>query len=187
MPAAEVAHGPQSPFRGVHFRLYDPAHLPVTLRSFREVLPRYKANTAAVEVNYHFRFRSHRETHEHTMLRESDARGLAQVAGEHGVRLISKDIFLCDWHYHLRDAYPSVEMFRDAGFDFVACGWRTREAILAFMKYAAQHGAGHFRGSLAINWGPFAPIARCLLEGVAEGADAEAIRQTAECFRLGMD
>jgi hypothetical protein len=103
------------------------------------------------------------------------------------LHMIPKDIFLCDWHYHLHDSYPSVEMFRDAGFDFVACGWQKKDAIQAFQSYARKHGGKRYRGYLATNWYPFVRIARYMVEGVAEDAAAARIRNFAECFQLGME
>jgi hypothetical protein len=103
------------------------------------------------------------------------------------LHMIPKDIFLCDWHYHLHDSYPSVEMFRDAGFDFVACGWQKKDAIQAFQSYARKHGGKRYLGYLATNWYPFVRIARYMVEGVADDATVAEIRNFAECLQLGME
>jgi len=329
LAAAEVADAPLAGFRGVHARVTDPAGLPPLHRFVREVMPRHKANVLLAEVNYHFRFRSHPEIAEQTMLSEADARELARLCRENNVRLIPllncfshqswrdsvhgllraypqfnetpcktgvlfyawcasdpriapivcelidelttafetqavhlgmdevieiaqcpfcrrkspaelfakvvnefhahvvgrrglemliwgdrlidgrktpynpmngsrngthpalhmipKDILLCDWHYHLHDSYPSVQMFAEAGFDFVACGWQNPQAIRAFQAYARRHGGRRYRGYLATNWSPFVRIARYLTEGVLEESVAAEVRNFALCFQLGME
>lgn len=103
------------------------------------------------------------------------------------LHMVPKDILLCDWHYHLHESYPSVEMFADAGFDFVACGWRNKDAIKAFISYARKHGKDRYRGYVATNWGQYTAVARYLLDGLAEGANAAEIQNVADCYRLGMD
>lgn len=327
IPGCQIADAPDVPFRGSHVRAFDPNILPAVHRFIRETLPRYKANTLIVEVDYHFRYRSHPEINEATMLEESDARELARLSREHNLRLIPllncfshqswrdrihgllraypqfnetpcktgvlfyawcardpriaptvcdlidellvafeseaihlgmdevleigrcqfcrrktpgelfakvvnefhahvtgkrgarmliwadrlidgrktpynpmngarngthtalpmipKDILLCDWHYHLHDAYPSVEMFRDAGLDFVACGWRNKDAIRAFQSYARKHGGQRYKGYLTTNWSPFQPIAE-YLTGASTEATPE-VRNFAECIQLGLE
>ncbi len=100
---------------------------------------------------------------------------------------IPKDILVCDWHYHLHRSYPSVEMFEQAGLDYVASGWRKKDAIRAFFKYATAQGGRHFQGYLATNWGSVVPIMRYLAEGKLGGENADVVKNIAECYQLGME
>ncbi len=92
---------------------------------------------------------------------------------------VPKDVFLCDWHYHLHDSYPSVNRFNRAGFDYVSCSYKKPWAVDAFMAYAARHGGRHYQGHLDTNWGS-KDVIKNLLKGRAGVNDA------ADSFRRGM-
>jgi hypothetical protein len=97
------------------------------------------------------------------------------------IRMIPRDILICDWHYHTHRSYPSVQRFRRAGFDFVTCSYQKPRAVGAFMRYAARHGGKRCIGHLDTNWGEGKRGLECLLAGkVGESGPADA-------FRRGLD
>ena len=111
VPEMKAADAPDVPFRGMHIRARDPRDIPILQRFIREVLPRLKANTVILEINYGFRFRSHPEINEDTMLDEAQAQGLARLCRENGIKLIP--MINCfghqSWHRSIRGllrAYP---------------------------------------------------------------------------------
>ena len=57
---------------------------------------------------------------------------------------IPKDIILCDWHYELRDHYPSVAYFQQKGFRVWPASWNNPKAALAFLEEgrAGEQGTG---------------------------------------------
>jgi hypothetical protein len=64
------------------------------------------------------------------------------------VDLIPKDIVICDWHYELRESYPSVPMFVEKGFRVLPASWKDLEAGKALITYSLGLGSprvlGHF-------------------------------------------
>ncbi|MCC6545724.1 family 20 glycosylhydrolase [Candidatus Sumerlaeota bacterium] len=54
------------------------------------------------------------------------------------IDIIPKDIVLCDWHYEVRDAYPSVEIFLRKGFRVWPAVWREEEATRNFIHDAMR-------------------------------------------------
>ena len=57
-----------------------------------------------------------------------------------GIADVPRDIVICDWHYEVRDAYPSIPFFVEQGFDLIACPWKDLPATEALLRYAAAHG-----------------------------------------------
>lgn len=109
--------------------------------------------------------------------------------GTHPAReMIPRDILLCDWHYHVHEAYPSVEQFEACGFDYVIAGWRKVDALEAFAAYASARAGPHLKGYLATNWHPVAPLLACHLGGrPPEGEQGEQMAGAVACYRRGMD
>lgn len=65
-------------------------------------------------------------------------------------KLLPKDIFIADWHYNIFTDYPSVAVFKQAGFtNVVACTWYRVENIYRFAKSAYLKGA---TGLLQTTW-----------------------------------
>lgn len=82
----------------------------------------------------------------------------ASANGTHpAVDSIPKDIVLCDWHYEVRDEYPSIAHLLDKGFRVWPAGWRNAQATTALI--AAAHRAEHPRmlGHLCTTWGAVGP------------------------------
>jgi hypothetical protein len=79
------------------------------------------------------------------------------------IDLIPKDIVICDWHYELREAYPSVPFFQTKGFWVWPSSWRNHPAALALLEYARQNAGEKLLGHLCTTWTSSAQVARVLL------------------------
>ena len=66
--------------------------------------------------------------------------------------MLDKDIIICDWHYENSPAYPSVEVFADAGRKIFLCPWRYAENAQKFLAYAVAHDKGQYLGLLFTTW-----------------------------------
>ncbi len=49
---------------------------------------------------------------------------------------IPKDIIIADWHYELRETYPSIPMFLDKGFRVLPTSWKEIKASNALLNNA---------------------------------------------------
>lgn len=68
------------------------------------------------------------------------------------VDLIPKDIVICDWHYTLRDSYPSIPFFLEKGFRVWPSGWKDVEAARALINFSRQYKNEHMLGYLCTTW-----------------------------------
>jgi len=69
------------------------------------------------------------------------------------IDLISKDILVFDWHYHYYRSYPSLDYFRDKGFDvFPAMSFFRPEAVASFTRYSKKTGIRG--GAIETTWEP---------------------------------
>ncbi|MCF7973184.1 MAG: hypothetical protein K9N55_05185 [Phycisphaerae bacterium] len=68
------------------------------------------------------------------------------------IDLISKDIIICDWHYTLRESYPSVKMFADQGFRVWPSGWNKVDATEALIRYSRDLKHPNVLGRLFTTW-----------------------------------
>ena len=73
------------------------------------------------------------------------------------IDLIPEDIILCDWHYLLRDTYPSIPIFLDKGFQVIPSGWHDVEAGEKFFDYALSMDDPRMLGYLCTTWGKVKP------------------------------
>ncbi|GBC95184.1 hypothetical protein HRbin16_00971 [bacterium HR16] len=80
------------------------------------------------------------------------------------VEMIPKDIVICDWHYELRDEYPSVPFFQQKGFRVLPSSWRNVQAALALRDYARKNATEKMIGHLCTTWSSGSDIARALLD-----------------------
>ncbi len=69
------------------------------------------------------------------------------------VDMIPKDIIICDWHYEVRESYPSIPMFLEKGFRVLPCGWKNTEATKALIRYARKQNDQKILGHLFTTWG----------------------------------
>ncbi len=78
----------------------------------------------------------------------------AATNGTHpAIDLIPKDIVICDWHYELREDYPSVPLFIEKGFRVWPGGWKNVEAAQALLKDALGYASPQMLGYLCTTWG----------------------------------
>jgi hypothetical protein len=65
---------------------------------------------------------------------------------------IPKDIIICDWHYELRENYPSLPLFLEKGFEVLPTSWRKPEAVQAFIRYSQSLNDPDMLGHLFTMW-----------------------------------
>jgi hypothetical protein len=68
------------------------------------------------------------------------------------VDLIPKDIIICDWHYHRRRSYPSVDMFVAKGFRVLPTSWKRPRAARALLQYSLALDHPLVLGHLFTRW-----------------------------------
>jgi hypothetical protein len=91
----------------------------------------------------------------------------AYLVGERGVEMlmwgdrldmIPTDIIICDWHYELMEAYPSVAIFLEKGFRVLPGGWKDVEAMQALLDASLAHRDDpRMLGHLCTTWGRVRP------------------------------
>ena len=76
---------------------------------------------------------------------------------------IPQDIIICDWHYELRNSYPSVDYFISKGFRVMPSSWKNEKAALAFLNYANNFKANpKLYGHLCTTWCSSGNLAKAL-------------------------
>jgi hexosaminidase len=67
---------------------------------------------------------------------------------------LPKDVVICDWHYIVSppEAYRSIKIFQDAGFDVIPSAWYRPRNIAHLCQAAAGH---HTLGFLQTTWAGF--------------------------------
>ena len=80
---------------------------------------------------------------------------------------IPKDIILCDWHYELREHYPSVPFFQEKGFRVWPSSWNNPKAALAFLEDARRVNKGLVIGHMGTTWIGAAAFCKALLESAS--------------------
>ncbi|MBO3841429.1 MAG: family 20 glycosylhydrolase [Candidatus Brockarchaeota archaeon] len=74
------------------------------------------------------------------------------------VDMIPRDIVICDWHYTLREDYPSIPFFLEKGFRVLPSGWKDVEATKAFIGFSRRFmGNERMLGYLCTTWGAVKP------------------------------
>ncbi len=68
------------------------------------------------------------------------------------IDLIPKDIIICDWHYAMRESYPSIPMFIEKGFRVVPAGWENVDATKSFIKYSRSQSNPRMLGYMFTTW-----------------------------------
>ena len=97
---------------------------------------------------------------------------------------IPKDIVICDWHYEVRDHYPSVAFFQSKGFRVWPASWKDEKAALALWRDARPGATGRMVGHLATTWVDSGAFCRALL-GEPDGVNDQA-KQAAGALRAVM-
>jgi len=96
------------------------------------------------------------------------------------IDLIPKDIIVCDWHYGLREEYPSVPYFQQKGFRVLPSSWKDAKAAVALRDCGERHASEKMLGHLCTTWINGADFARALL---GEGEASENAKQAAQALR----
>ena len=86
------------------------------------------------------------------------------------VDLIPSDIICCDWHYTMREDYPSVPFLTGKGFRTVVCPWRNVEATNALLAYAGTVRSEKLSGVLQTSWCDSGDLSRAILGEAPFGA-----------------
>lgn len=68
------------------------------------------------------------------------------------IDLIPKDILICDWHYGIRNDYPSVKYFQEKGFRVWPAGWDSAENAEKLAGCALRSMSEKMVGYLATTW-----------------------------------
>ena len=68
------------------------------------------------------------------------------------VDIVPKDIIVCDWHYEMRETYPSVPMFAEKGFRVLPSGWNKVEPTKALIQYSRGLNHPKVLGHLFTTW-----------------------------------
>ncbi|HPM85118.1 MAG TPA: family 20 glycosylhydrolase [Candidatus Anammoximicrobium sp.] len=120
----------------------------------------------------------------------------ASKTGSHtALSLIPKDIIICDWHYGLRQDYPSVRFFQQQGFRVLPAPWKKPDAAVALIRCARQDATDKMLGILFTGWSAGGNGEHLLAAWKAEGTpDAdqatakrqETGRQIAATIRAGL-
>ena len=69
------------------------------------------------------------------------------------IDLIPKDVIICDWHYEVRESYPSIPMFIDKGFRVIPAGWKNVDATKSFINYSRTQAGPKMLGYMFTTWG----------------------------------
>ncbi|MCP4725404.1 MAG: family 20 glycosylhydrolase [bacterium] len=77
----------------------------------------------------------------------------ASINGTHpAIDNIQKDIIICDWHYEMRETYPSIPMFLDKGFRVISVSWKNTEASQKLINYSMKLKDPQMLGHLFTTW-----------------------------------
>ncbi len=115
---------------------------------------------------------------------ESSANGTAPAIDK-----IPTDIILCDWHYELRDHYPSVAYFQQKGFRVWPASWNNPKAALAFLEEGRRVNTGRVIGHLGTTWGSAPAFCKALMEPAGEipkGRRGGGVQAAAQALRVCM-
>jgi hypothetical protein len=101
------------------------------------------------------------------------------------VRLIPKDIMICDWHYER--ALPTAEHFAVEGFPVLSCPWRRPDVALTQLQsicgvraHATDALAARMQGVLQTTWCGFMPFAKAYFGETPRNSN---VAEAVSCFR----
>ena len=86
------------------------------------------------------------------MTDEAYDKGMSGTKG--ALKLIDRDITICDWQYFVRREYPSLRIFRDNGYQVILSPWNWRgpKASERFFAAARKEDQGQIKGFLLTSW-----------------------------------
>ena len=88
VPAGVLVDWPEMPWRGIHLLFGSRASLPDLEKILTDAMPRYRLNQIVLQVDYHYKFKSHPEMTDGDALTREDCRHLKQLADQNSIRLI---------------------------------------------------------------------------------------------------
>jgi hypothetical protein len=111
----------------------------------------------------------------------------SQNGTQAAIRMIPKDVLVCDWHYDR--ALPTASYFAMEGFAVVTSGWRKADVavnqldqIQNVRAQATREVADRVQGILHTTWSGFGPFARAYLGEPLVDPNPAAV-EAAACFR----
>ncbi|MHB9048430.1 MAG: family 20 glycosylhydrolase [Pirellulales bacterium] len=114
----------------------------------------------------------------------------ASKTGSHrAIGQIPKDIIMCDWHYELRDDYPSVRYFQEQGFRVLPSPWKRPDAAVALIRCARKDATERMLGVLFTGWGAGGNgdrLTAALKEPAGGARDNDTPKQVAATIRAGL-
>ena len=78
----------------------------------------------------------------------------SKVGTADAIKTIDKDIVICDWHYYHWPAFPSVDVFGEAGMKSYLCTFNIGANAKKFLDYAKEHDHGNILGIMETTWVP---------------------------------
>lgn len=84
------------------------------------------------------------------------------------VDMIPHDIIICDWHYEIRETYPSIEMFIEKGFRVLPTSFRNVEACKKLIQHSQKVNGPNILGHLFTSWSrlekplEYPPLQKCI-------------------------
>ena len=76
----------------------------------------------------------------------------SETGSARAIDMIPTDIIICDWHYEVRETYPSISLFLDKGFRILPSGWRDPAATEALITYSFSFNNPRMLGHLFTTW-----------------------------------
>jgi hypothetical protein len=97
---------------------------------------------------------------------------------------------ICDWHYELRDDYPSVRFFQQQGFRVLPSTWNRPNAAAALVRCARQDATKRMLGVLFTGWsagGNGERLMAALKGREIHAGKKDTAKQVAATIRAGLD
>jgi len=115
----------------------------------------------------------------------------SSATGSHGaVDRIPNSVIVCDWHYTLRDDYPSVRFFQEKGFRVLPATWKNPEPAVALIRTARREATDRMLGILFTGWSVGGNgehlLAAMTGRDTSAAKDAETGRRVADTIKAGM-
>jgi hypothetical protein len=111
----------------------------------------------------------------------------SQNGTQAAIRMIPKDVLICDWHYER--ALPTASYFAMEGFPVVSSPWRKTDVavsqldqILTVRAQATPEVGGRMQGVLQTTWCGFGPFAKAYFGGTPAETSLAAV-ESAACFK----
>ena len=105
---------------------------------------------------------------------------------EGAVDLIPTDIVVCDWHYELKEDYPSVRYLQEKGFRVWPAGWNEEAAVRRLVEVSRGEATEKMLGYLATTWVEVGALAAKLTGETVETDDRD-VPKVVSCVRLGAE